>query len=81
MQNKNPARFYCKEIIKQGYDKKNYLRLMLNTLKVMENSTFIYTYWAPSFKKFIKKLSIHMWSIFTHVSPCVAHVYSYVNYE
>jgi hypothetical protein len=22
-----------------------------------------------------------MWPIFTHVDPCMAHVYSYVNYE
>ncbi len=81
MQNKNPTRFYYKERIKKGYDKKTYPRLVLNILKVMENSTYIFTYWAPSLRKFLKKLSSHMWPIFTHVDPCMAHVYSYVNYE
>jgi hypothetical protein len=56
MQNKNPTRFYCKEKIKQGYDKKTYPRLVFNILKVMRNSTFIYTYWAPRSSKFLKKL-------------------------
>ncbi len=71
MRNKNPTRFYCKEEIKikQSYDKKMYPKLMLNILKVMESSTLIYTHWAPSSKKFIKKLPIYMWSIFIHVRP------------
>ncbi len=43
---------------------------MLNILKVMGNSTSIYTPWAPSSKKFFKKLLIYMWSMFTHVYPC-----------
>ncbi len=48
--NNNPIRFYCKEEIKikQGYDKKTYPKLVLNKLKVMRNSTFIYTHLAPS---------------------------------
>jgi hypothetical protein len=41
--NKNPTRFYCKKEIKQGYDKKTYPKLMLNKLKVMGNSIFIWT--------------------------------------
>ncbi len=36
--NNNPTKFYCKEEMKQGYDKKMYLKLVLN------NFTFIYTY-------------------------------------
>jgi hypothetical protein len=50
--NKNPTRFYYKEETEQGYDKKSYPKLMLNKLKVMKNSTAIYTHWAPSSKKF-----------------------------
>jgi hypothetical protein len=63
------ARFYCKEETKtkQGYDKKTYPKLMLNILKVMGNFTFVYTYWAPSSKKFLKKLLTHMWPMFTRV--------------
>jgi hypothetical protein len=63
------TRFYCKEETKkeQGYDKKTYPKLMLNKLKVIGNFTFIYTYWALNSKKFFKKLSTHMWPMFTHV--------------
>jgi hypothetical protein len=43
VQNKNPIRFYCKEETEQGYDKKTYLKLVLNILKTMGNSIFIYT--------------------------------------
>jgi hypothetical protein len=73
VQEKNSTRFYCKNETKtkQGYDKKTYPKLMLNTQKVMENSTSIYTFWAPNSKKFLKKLPIYMWPIFTHVHPCV----------
>jgi len=42
----------------------------------MDNSTSIYTYWAPSSKKFIKKLPTYMWPIFAlsaYVHPCVNH--------
>jgi hypothetical protein len=42
-------------------------KLLLNKLKVMGNSTFIYTYQAPSSKKFFNKLPTHMWPMFTHV--------------
>jgi hypothetical protein len=41
--NTNLTRFYYKEETKQGYDKKMYPKLMLNKLKVMGNSTSIYT--------------------------------------
>jgi hypothetical protein len=44
---------------------------MLNKLKVMRKSTSIYTPWVPSSRKFLKKLSIYMWPMFTHVHPCV----------
>jgi hypothetical protein len=42
--NKDPTRFYDKEEIEQGYDKKAHPKLVLSKLKVMGNSTFIYTY-------------------------------------
>ncbi len=44
MHNKNPTRIYYKEETKQGHDKKTYLKLMLNILKIINNFTFIYTY-------------------------------------
>jgi hypothetical protein len=34
----------------------------------MKFFTFIYTHWAPSFKKILKKLPIYMCA---HVCPCV----------
>jgi hypothetical protein len=37
MGNKSPTRFYYKEETKQNYDKKTYLKLMLNKLKIMSN--------------------------------------------
>jgi ATP adenylyltransferase/5',5'''-P-1,P-4-tetraphosphate phosphorylase II len=52
VQYKNPTRFYCKEETKQGYDKKIYPKLVLNKLKVMGKSTFIYTYWALNSRNF-----------------------------
>jgi hypothetical protein len=42
--NKNIIRFYCKEETLKSYDKKPYSKSVLNRLKVMKNSTFIYTY-------------------------------------
>jgi hypothetical protein len=45
-------------------------KLVLNKLKVMENSTFIYIYWVPNLKKFIHKFSTHMWFMFANVHPC-----------
>ncbi len=47
---------------------------MLNILKVMRNYTFICTHST----QFLKKLPTYMWSMFTHVHPCVAHLYSRV---
>jgi hypothetical protein len=38
--NKNPTKFYCKEKIEQGYNRKMYPKLVLNIIKVMGNSTF-----------------------------------------
>jgi hypothetical protein len=40
---KQKSNKYCKEETKQGYDKKMYPKLVLNKLKVMGNSTSIYT--------------------------------------
>jgi hypothetical protein len=71
--NKNPTRFYYKEEIEQGYDKKSYPKLALNSLKVMKNSISIYTHWERSSKKFLKNNSIYMWSMITHVYPCVKY--------
>jgi hypothetical protein len=56
----------------EDYDKKMHTKLVLNRLKVMENSTFIYTHWPPSSNKFFKKISTYMWFILTHVRPCVS---------
>jgi ATP adenylyltransferase/5',5'''-P-1,P-4-tetraphosphate phosphorylase II len=67
VQNKNPKRYYCKEGIEYDYDKKTYPKLLLNKLKVMGNSTFIYTYMAFSSRKFLKKLLTYMWPMCTHV--------------
>jgi len=55
----------------QSYDKKTYLKLVLNILRVVNNSTSINTHWTSSSKKFINKFSIYMWPMFTHVHPCV----------
>jgi len=74
--NKNPIRFYCKEEIEQGYDKKTYPKLVLNKLNVMKFFTSICTHWAPSPKKFFQKLPIYMWPMFTHVRPCVNYEWS-----
>jgi hypothetical protein len=48
-------KIYYKEETKteQGYDNKTYPKLLLNTLKVMENPTFIYTHWTFNSKKFL----------------------------
>jgi len=63
VQNNNSTRFYYKNEtkIEQNYDKKTYPKLVLNKLKVLKNSTSIYTHWAPSSKP------IYMWFMFTHV--------------
>jgi hypothetical protein len=71
VQNKNSIGFYCNDETKtkQGCDKKTYQKLVLNKLKVMENSTFIYSHWALSSKNFFKKLPTHMWPMFTPCPP------------
>jgi len=68
VQNKNSTWFYYKKEIKkkQGYDKKTYQKLVLNILKVMGNSTLIYTHWAPSSRKFLIS-NLHV----AHAFPCV----------
>jgi hypothetical protein len=40
---------------------------MLNKLKVMWDSTFIYTHCAPNLKKFLKELPTYMWPMSIHV--------------
>jgi hypothetical protein len=63
VQDKNPTRFYCKNgtRIEQGCDKRTYPKLVLNKLKVMWDSTYIYTHWAPSLKIPLKKLPTYKW--------------------
>jgi len=58
VQNKDLTRFYFIEEIKQGYDKKP--KTNVEHIKVMGNSTSTYTNWAPSSRKFFKKLPICM---------------------
>jgi hypothetical protein len=41
--NKNPTTFYCKEEIKQGYEKKTYPKLVLNKFKINEKF-YLYLY-------------------------------------
>jgi len=80
MRNKNPMIFYYKKEIKtsQAYDKRTYPKLVLSRLKVIGNSTSIYTYLTFSSRKFMKKTSnLHV----AHVHPCVTNVYPSVNYE
>jgi hypothetical protein len=55
---------------KQGSDMKKYPKLVLNKLKIMGNFTSIYTYWTFSSRKFLKKISTYMWSMFIHMCPC-----------
>jgi hypothetical protein len=63
MQTRIQRDFIVKKKKKQGYVPK----LMLNKLKVINNFTSIYTYWAPNSKKFIKKFIIYMWPMCTHM--------------
>jgi hypothetical protein len=51
----------------QDHDRDIYSKLMLNTFKVMWDSTSIYTHWALSSKKFFLKLPTDMWPMLTHV--------------
>ncbi len=46
-----------------------YPKLVLNKLKVMRNSTSIYTHYALNLKKVLKKIPIYMWFMFAHVCP------------
>ncbi len=55
---------------KQNQDQDMYLKFVFNRLNVRCDFLFIYTHWVPNSKLF-KKLSTYMWSIFTHVHPCV----------
>jgi hypothetical protein len=54
-------------LLAPNYHKKTYPKLMLNWLKVIANSTSIYTPWASSSRKFFQKLPIYMRPMFTHV--------------
>jgi hypothetical protein len=66
--------FFKKKITKKKFKKnkamtgKHTKKLMLNILKVINNSTSIYTYWTPSSKKILK--NFYMWPMFTHVCSC-----------
>jgi hypothetical protein len=73
----NAKGFYYKNmtIIEQNHDKDTYPKLMLNGLKLMWDFTFIYTNWALSSRKFLKKLPTYMCPMFTYVQPCVTHVW------
>jgi hypothetical protein len=55
---------------KQGYDKKTYPKFVLNILKAIKNSIFIYTLYAPNSRKFSKKLPIYMWPMFSSAHQC-----------
>jgi hypothetical protein len=81
MRNKNSTIIYSKEKIKtwQGYDQKKNQKLVLNKLKTMGNSTFIYTPWALSSNFFFKQFPIYMWPIFTHVRQCAPMYELWVN--
>ncbi len=47
--------------MKQGCDKKTYLKLVLNKVKVIEGPTINYAFWGPNFKKSSWKLHPHVW--------------------
>jgi hypothetical protein len=72
VQNKNPTRFIAKKKQKQNKVMiRNELKTIVEQTKGCANSTFIYTPWAPSSKTLLKKLSIYMWPMFTHMHPCL----------
>lgn len=64
MWNKNITIFYYKKNIAIT---KNELKSNVEQIKSNENYISIYTLWAPSLKKFSKKLPIYMWPLFTYV--------------
>jgi hypothetical protein len=53
--------------IEQDHDKDTHSKLVLNKLKIMWDSTFIYTHVAFNSRNFLKKLSTYMWPMFTNV--------------
>ncbi len=53
---------------KQSCDKKSYLKLMLNKLKVIKGLISFYTPWAPNSKKPPWKFCFHVWPMSTHVA-------------
>jgi hypothetical protein len=66
----------------QGYGVRSFLILLLNKLKIMGNFTFIYTPWAFSSKKFLKKLQSTCDSCLpmcVNVHPCVN--YGWINIQ
>ncbi len=69
MHNVNAKGLYFKNMtrIKQDHDKYTYPKLVLNRLKVMWDSTFIYTHWALCSNKLLNKLPTYMWPVFIHV--------------
>jgi len=73
----NVKGFYYKNMtrIEQNHDKDTYPKLVLNRLKIIWDSTSIYTNWAPSSRKFLKKFPTYMWPMFTYVHPRVTHLW------
>ncbi len=49
--------------------KQMYPKLVFNKQKKGGNSSYIYTYWAHSSRKFLKKFSTYMWPMFTQMWP------------
>ncbi len=80
MWNKNPTKFYYnnqKKKKKQGCDENTYSKLVLKGVKVMWDSTSIYTHWAFNSRKFFKKNSTYIWPMFTHVQPMLELIMNY----
>jgi hypothetical protein len=58
-------------IIEHYHNKDMYPKLVLNKLKIIWDSTFIYTHYVPNLEKLHKKLSAYLWPMFIHVQQCV----------
>jgi hypothetical protein len=68
------AQCECKRTLLQKHDKNKtksdkdtYSKLVLNRLKVMWDSTSIYTHQTLSLRMFFKKLPTYMWPMFIHM--------------
>jgi hypothetical protein len=65
---KSQQNFIAKKREKKAITKKNVPKTSVEHSK---NNGQFYLYWAPNFKKILKKLPTHMGPIFAHVCPCV----------